>query len=106
MLYILLSVYYCVCLINLSLVVDGKESLINEAIFQHLIRQGQFLVAQEFSKESNVDSSRTHLTEKFVEMYRIIEDVKQYNLESAIKWCQSHKVSLALIGNSKSVHYY
>lgn len=76
---------------------DGKQSVINEAIYEHFIRQGQFKVANAFQSESKVISEAS-MANQFMEMYTIIEDIKKDNLDSAILWCTVNADPLEKMG--------
>lgn len=89
---------------------------INRAITMHLLREGQFEVAQTFIDEAGYDppggsgyilnginhdmDSGKDLRDRFVEMYEILQQFKGNNLFPAIKWAQANSERLAAKGSS------
>lgn len=79
--------------------IEGKEKLLNIAIAQHFIRNGQFQIAGIFEKEADAHVP-LHIKEQFAEMYQIVEEIKKENLTAAINWCARLKPRLQAIGSS------
>jgi hypothetical protein len=99
---------------------------INRAIAMHLLRGGQFAVANTFIKEAHEqyaqgqdqlpagpddslerdweDSSRS-LQKNFGEMYRILDELQlKHNLEPAIEWARTHSSMLQTKGSDLEFH--
>ncbi|KAJ3296055.1 hypothetical protein HDU79_007678 [Rhizoclosmatium sp. JEL0117] len=85
-----------------------KEHTLNKAIEQHLIREGRFSLAARFAHEAQLSSSSSQTTEssddalnaKFNDMFSILSHIKQFNLDPAINWVNSHSTQLAHIDST------
>lgn len=78
---------------------NENHKLLDLAIAQHFIREGQFEIAAVFEQEAKVTPS-IEMKEQFSEMYHIIQEIKEGNLVPAISWCEESKVHLDKIGSS------
>jgi hypothetical protein len=101
----------------------SHPSLINRAIAMHLLREGQFAVAQTFLGEaldnpphpsatpgtpnpaSNDSTDLTslksqELQEKFSNMYQILNELRQRNLHPAIEWARQNSAELEQRGSN------
>lgn len=68
----------------------GKASdLLNEAIAEHLLRQGQVGIADQLIQEAGL-KVEAHHREPFLELNEILYQCKQKNLEPALKWAAEH----------------
>jgi hypothetical protein len=89
----------------------AHPTLINRAIAMHLLREGEFSVAQTFLDEALDDpasNDSTDLTslksrelqEKFANMYQILNELKQRNLHGAIEWARQNSYELEKRGSN------
>lgn len=92
----------------------GKEELIYDTLATHFIREGRFSCCEVFLREAGIlqqqqsstsssSSSHNHreeLREKFKEMYRILEALKNKDLTPAITWARSNRAELQARGSS------
>ncbi|KKA27761.1 hypothetical protein TD95_001264 [Thielaviopsis punctulata] len=83
-----------------------QPELVNRAIVMHLLREGQFPVAAQFLQEaksqiaSHNDSKLLaiepgKLQSSFEEMYHILREIRQCNLEPAMQWAQKNHDALS-----------
>lgn len=81
---------------------------VNRAILMHLLREGQFTVADQFLQETNPPTPESHkevawregLAARFSRMYKILLELKNSNLEPAIQWANEHSLELEHKGSS------
>ncbi|XP_065071367.1 E3 ubiquitin-protein ligase RMND5A-like isoform X2 [Rhopilema esculentum] len=67
---------------------SGNEAvLLNEAISEHLLRQGHVDVADMLIQEANLTLDEKQ-KEPFLELNRILEECKNHNVEPALRWVQ------------------
>ena len=69
---------------------DQKSKILNEAIVEHLLRQGMLEIADELIRESDLDISLETKT-LFQELNHILEALKNRNLEPAVEWVQKNR---------------
>ncbi|KAI8826683.1 CTLH/CRA C-terminal to lish motif domain-containing protein [Fimicolochytrium jonesii] len=72
---------------------DDREDVLAKTIALHFIREGQFNIADTFINEAGLDVPED-LKDRFPEMYRILEAIKEDNLEPAIQWASAHREHL------------
>ncbi|KAL1924445.1 uncharacterized protein VTP21DRAFT_4099 [Calcarisporiella thermophila] len=77
----------------------GKEDILNRTVAMHLIRQGQFELANSFIQEAHLDIPN-ELQEQFMEMYHILAALKAKNLEPALNWAKSKHEQLQALGST------
>lgn len=91
-------------------------SLINRAIAMHLLREGQFGVAQTFLDEAHENASflsasssngddlatlqSSELQHKFATMYNILSSLREHNLLPAISWARANSAELERRGSN------
>eukprot|EP01135_Chromosphaera_perkinsii_P009413 Nk52_evm89s1737 gene=Nk52_evmTU89s1737 len=68
----------------------GKSVVLNEAIAQHLFRQGKFRVGETFLKECGMGLEEAQ-REPFMDMYNILEAIKREDLGPALQWACARK---------------
>ncbi|KAI9137265.1 CTLH/CRA C-terminal to lish motif domain-containing protein, partial [Paraphysoderma sedebokerense] len=78
---------------------EGKDETLNKTLALHLIRQGRFDLGENFIKEANLDVP-DNLNSSFVEMYKIVEALRQHNLEPALSWADTNQHNLSRIDSS------
>jgi len=71
-------------------VLAGKEDLLNSILMSHFIREGQFELAETFSKESNVPMS-DEMKLQFQDLFNIVEAIKRKDLGPALKWASERR---------------
>jgi len=71
-------------------VLAGKEDLLNSILMSHFIREGQFELAEAFSKESNVPMS-DEMKLQFQDLFNIVEAIKRKDLGPALKWASERR---------------
>ncbi|KAK9134184.1 hypothetical protein Syun_013514 [Stephania yunnanensis] len=69
---------------------------VNQIIANHFYRHGLFDLGDCFINEAGVDSLKT----PFMEMYKILEDMRSRNLDSALNWAAAHHDTLLQKGSS------
>ncbi|KAF9410474.1 hypothetical protein BGZ94_001636 [Podila epigama] len=72
---------------------DNKEKVLHNTIAMHFIRQGNFEIADTFAREAGLTASDS-MRHKFMEMFDIIEALKENNLEPALTWATRHRQEL------------
>lgn len=70
-----------------------KLELLNQVICQHFYRQGVLDVAQELAKEAGIQAEED-CKKPFTELNRILDSLKQHQLEPALEWAQARRDSL------------
>eukprot|EP00735_Rhodelphis_limneticus_P015261 TRINITY_DN945_c0_g1::TRINITY_DN945_c0_g1_i1::g.16097::m.16097 TRINITY_DN945_c0_g1::TRINITY_DN945_c0_g1_i1::g.16097 ORF type:complete len:395 (-),score=50.81,sp/Q80YQ8/RMD5A_MOUSE/36.42/8e-73,CLTH/PF10607.4/1.2e+03,CLTH/PF10607.4/1.2e-29,zf-RING_UBOX/PF13445.1/3.8e+03,zf-RING_UBOX/PF13445.1/1.6e-16,zf-RING_5/PF14634.1/2.7e-06,zf-C3HC4_2/PF13923.1/7.7e-05,zf-RING_2/PF13639.1/8.3e-05,zf-C3HC4/PF00097.20/0.00013,zf-C3HC4_3/PF13920.1/0.00011,zf-C3HC4_4/PF15227.1/4.6e+03,zf-C3HC4_4/PF15227.1/0.00013, len=78
---------------------DFDRKLLNEIIAQDLFRQGRFNIGLGFLKEAEVELPPVEY-EPFVEMYQVLEGIKQQDLTLALEWVARKRDFLPDGGNS------
>ncbi|KAI5813083.1 CTLH/CRA C-terminal to lish motif domain-containing protein [Pyronema omphalodes] len=79
------------------------KELIDTAIGMHLIREGEFEVAETFEKEAGVSilGANSDLKEGFVVMYKIVSAMRMHkDIGPAIKWAEAHASELDQRGST------
>jgi len=70
-------------------------------IAQHLYRQGRFDLGDVFTKEVNIDPETAQkMKQPFIEMFQILQSMREHNLGPAIIWAQCKRSDLTRIGSS------
>ncbi|KAG0344070.1 hypothetical protein BG004_004762 [Podila humilis] len=74
---------------------DNKDHILRNTIAMHFIRQGNFETGDIFAREAGltVPDSMRH---KFMEMFDIVEALKENNLEPALEWAVRHRTELEI----------
>ncbi|XP_068710195.1 E3 ubiquitin-protein ligase RMND5A-like [Montipora capricornis] len=81
-------------------VFDGENAtLLNEVVCEHLLRQGRLDIAEQMTKEANLQLSDSR-KEPFTELNRILEACRERNLDPALQWAQGRHEELKLRGSS------
>ncbi|KAI6251220.1 hypothetical protein HI914_00056 [Erysiphe necator] len=94
--------------------IASHTKLINRAIAMHFIREGQFSLARTFLSEGETTKMTVNdqlmsdpeelkaedILQAFLKMYSILEDLKVYNLESAIQWARQNSLQLEQHGSN------
>ncbi|BFZ64016.1 hypothetical protein YB2330_005154 [Saitoella coloradoensis] len=86
-------------LVNNERAFEGKEHVVNETIAMHFVRQGQFGLANTDVQEANIDI-KPDVQARFEEMYRILEALRQKQLEPAIIWASTRRPYLDQHGSN------
>ncbi|KAF3934189.1 hypothetical protein ABW20_dc0105822 [Dactylellina cionopaga] len=82
-------------------VLSSHQPLIDRAIAMHLLREGNFDIADTFISEANLaDSVPSSLETEFRDMYRIKEALRQRDLMPAIEWAASRREQLEARGSN------
>ncbi|XP_002155691.1 E3 ubiquitin-protein ligase RMND5A isoform X1 [Hydra vulgaris] len=69
---------------------DESRKLLNEAIAEHLLRQGRVDIAENFIKESGL-VIEAHHKDSFTNLNYMLNEIKDKRLDSALLWaCQHH----------------
>jgi len=71
-------------------VLAGKEDILNSILMSHFIREGQFELAEIFSKESNIPIS-DEMKNQFQDLFNIVEAIKKKDLNPALKWASEKR---------------
>jgi len=71
-------------------VLKGKEDILNSILMSHFIREGQFELAEIFSKESNIPIS-DEMKNQFQDLFNIVEAIKRKDLNPALKWASEKR---------------
>jgi len=71
-------------------VLAGKEEIINSILMSHFIREGQFDLAETFSKESGIPIS-DEKKNQFQDLFNIVEGIKRKDLGPALKWASEKR---------------
>jgi len=80
---------------------SNESHLINRALAMHLIREGQFTVANKFVQEAGDLDIPAELQDEFIEMYQILEAMKERkDLEPAIAWTRQKARQLEQRGSN------
>ena len=105
---------------------QSQPTLVNRAIYLHLLREGLFAVASEFHEEASerqrtqqeaaanlgLDVSMEHplgldktlsedMQEQFTKMYHILSELREnHNLQPAIEWARSNSDALEIRGSN------
>ncbi|KAK9455461.1 CTLH/CRA C-terminal to lish motif domain-containing protein [Dipodascopsis uninucleata] len=77
----------------------STDKLLERAIAMHLIREGQFEVADKLIRETDLNIP-PELEDDFIEMYKILESIKKKDLTPAIEWAASRREQLVQIGSN------
>lgn len=62
-------------------------------IAEHIYREGNFEIGAVFEKESGIQVLESY-KKPFIEMYNVLQAMKQKNLEPALKWCEKRRNEL------------
>jgi len=71
-------------------VFSGKEDILNSILMSHFIREGQFELAETFSRESNIPISN-EMKNQFQDLFNIVEGIKRKDLGPALKWASERR---------------
>ncbi|XP_057307951.1 E3 ubiquitin-protein ligase RMND5A-like [Hydractinia symbiolongicarpus] len=82
-----------------NLFTGESSELLNKAISEHFLRQGQVDVAEKLIREAGLTFDHEH-KEPFMELNYILNECKEKNLEPALKWAISHHSELLAKGSS------
>ncbi|KAK9464845.1 CTLH/CRA C-terminal to lish motif domain-containing protein [Lipomyces arxii] len=91
----------------------SSKRLLDRAIAMHLIREGEFEVADQLIKEANLDIPN-ELELEFMNMYRILHALERKDLGPAVEWAALKRDRLALTSSElefdlhrlQFVHYF
>ncbi|KAK6496715.1 hypothetical protein TWF481_001703 [Arthrobotrys musiformis] len=73
----------------------NSQPLINRAIMMHLLREGNFEIAEMFSQEADLAGSVPSVLElEFRELFSIQESLRRKELQPAIEWAEKRRDSL------------
>jgi len=75
----------------------SKERLLSEVILQHFYRQGQLEIASTLAREAGVQEVPEQ-RQPFLEVNRILDSIKERNLEPALEWARQNREALNLRG--------
>lgn len=78
---------------------EGKESLLDEAVAMHLVRAGQFDLADSFCEEAKIHSSHS-LKQEFSEMYQVVSALDRKDPSPALDWAQKNRDQLLRRGSA------
>ncbi|KAI8978992.1 CTLH/CRA C-terminal to lish motif domain-containing protein, partial [Pilobolus umbonatus] len=84
---------------------EGKDDLIGRSLALHFIRQGQFELCDHYLNEAQIpidDEFRDtveQLKSEFEQMYKVLHELEQYKLDTAIEWTEHHKEELKKAGS-------
>ncbi|KAL5017184.1 hypothetical protein ScPMuIL_006773 [Solemya velum] len=78
---------------------DWKQRILDEVICEHFLRQGMLDIAEALNEEAmlNIDGTSK---EPFLELHRILNGLKQKNLEPALRWAEQNRNGLIEINSS------
>ncbi|ORX57273.1 hypothetical protein BCR36DRAFT_279244 [Piromyces finnis] len=71
----------------------GKEDILNSILMSHFVREGQFELAEIFSKESNIPIS-DEMKNQFQDLFNIVEAIKKKDLKLALNWASEKRYLL------------
>ncbi|EEB16344.1 conserved hypothetical protein [Pediculus humanus corporis] len=76
-------------------VFNGQEKiqLLNQVICQHFYRQGMLEIAEELSKEAGIKTEEGS-KEPFTELNKILDCLRQHDLEPALEWARARRENL------------
>jgi len=77
----------------------SKEHLLNEVILQHLYRQGQLGISETLAQESGIHEYKSQ-KEPFLELNKILEALKNKDLQPALSWAATNREALNSQGTS------
>lgn len=74
---------------------NGQEKiqLLNQVICQHFYRQGMLEIAEELSKEAGIKTEEGS-KEPFTELNKILDCLRQHDLEPALEWARARRENL------------
>ena len=76
--------------------------LLNQAVCDHLFRQGRLDIAKTLIDEAGLEISAEHI-EKFADIHRILEALKQQDVRPAMEWAENNRASLE--ANKSPLHF-
>ncbi|XP_008561091.1 E3 ubiquitin-protein ligase RMND5A isoform X1 [Microplitis mediator] len=79
-----------------------KTQLLNQVICQHFYRQGMLDIAEELASETGIKTDDSK-KEPFTELNKILDCLKQRNLEPALEWAKNHRE--ALLAQNSSLEF-
>ncbi|KAG8033876.1 hypothetical protein G9C98_008357 [Cotesia typhae] len=79
-----------------------KTQLLNQVICQHFYRQGMLDIAEELAAETGIKTDDSK-KEPFNELNKILDCLKQRNLEPALEWTKNHRD--ALLAQNSSLEF-
>ncbi|CAL1539659.1 unnamed protein product [Lymnaea stagnalis] len=72
---------------------ESRQRLLNEVICEHFLRQGLLDIAESLNVDANLGLSQER-KEPFLELHRILEALRQHNLEPALEWAEINRDEL------------
>lgn len=72
---------------------DEKQKILNKVVCEHFLRQGMLDIAEALNEEADLDLEESR-KEPFLELHRILEALKEKNLEPALKWAEANRTKL------------
>ncbi|XP_076460917.1 E3 ubiquitin-protein ligase RMND5A-like [Babylonia areolata] len=73
---------------------EVNQRLLNEIICEHFLRQGKLDIAEALNEDANLQLEMDR-KEPFLELHRILEALKNYDLGPALLWAQMNRERLA-----------
>jgi len=77
----------------------NKERLLSEVILQHFYRQGQLDISSTLAREAGVDAP-IEQRQPFLEVNRILDAIRDRNIEPALDWARTNREALNLRGTT------
>ncbi|CAG5122496.1 unnamed protein product, partial [Candidula unifasciata] len=72
---------------------ERRQRLLNEVICEHFLRQGMLDIAECLNEDAHLELSHER-KEPFLELHRILEALRQHNLDPALEWAERNKEEL------------
>ncbi|KAF5842388.1 CTLH/CRA C-terminal to lish motif domain-containing protein [Dunaliella salina] len=69
--------------------IDMDQATLNKVIAEHFFREGRFEVGDVFAQEARIPDVH-ELKAPYIEMHKILEQIRARNLEPALQWAVSH----------------
>ncbi|KAL8580448.1 hypothetical protein ACOMHN_001217 [Nucella lapillus] len=73
---------------------EANQKLLDEIICEHFLRQGKLDIAESLNMDANLNLPHDK-KEPFLELHRILEALKNYDLGPALVWAQANRERLA-----------
>eukprot|EP00249_Psilotum_nudum_P021082 c27964_g1_i1 orf=232-1377(-) len=99
-----LDKFFCTDIAKACKEVDFSAEIINQIIASHFYRQGRFDLGDCFVDDA--DKAGAELKAPFVDMYHILEQIKDRNLEPALTWAKLHREELLQKGSSLEFKFH
>lgn len=75
---------------------EEKQGLLDEVIYEHLLRHGRIDVADELVKEASLSEAECDSKKRpFVEMSYILKQIREKDVQPALDWCLRNREKLA-----------